>query len=232
MRGRFCLYAVALTGLTVASSSNRASAAMFSWNFNVPSGSVASPHTYMDTTNQFALTAYGYKTTNTGPGAPTLGQTWGNGAGFNYNAGAISSLSLDGKTSSPDETGLGLDGLDSDHEIQANSFVTLDLQNLYTHGLVGLSLIIASIQSPEGFSVWGSNSLGTPGKLIYMGSNPTTGGDIQSFDVPQFGQYRYVSIAATAGDVLIGNGARASTPEPATLGVIFGGLAMFSRRRR
>src|SRR5206468_4117920 len=136
---------------------------------------------YLDPTSQLALTADGFTTANNGPSNPLLGQTWGTGGAFSYNSGAITSHSLYGKTSTPDETGLGLDGLNADHEIQTNSFVQLDLANLFANGFITMSMVITSVQSTEGFSIWGSNTLGTPGSLIYKGSNPTTGGDIQTF---------------------------------------------------
>ena len=179
-------------------------AAMFEWNFDVPTGAVASPHTYPDTTSTLNITAYGYATQNASPVAPSLGDAWV--------TGTITSNALYGKQSTPDETGLGLDGLASTHEIVTASFVQLDLFDIISSGATGLTMTVSSIQVGEGFYLWGSNVQGVPGVLIKEGRNPADGGDEQTFPVPLFGTYRYISVSATpplpggVSDILIRNG--------------------------
>ena len=215
-----------------------ATAAAYVWNFDNPLGSVNSSHAYKDTTNSFSLFASGYKTTSASPASPSLGQTWGPSGGYNFSTGTITPIKLYGKVSTPDETGLGLDGLDDDHEIQPNSFVQLNLSDFFTHGLTNLTMSVSSVQTYEGFYVWGSNSPGIPGILLKIGRNPNTGGVEQSFPVPQYGAYTYISVSATPSypghdsDILIRNGLTATAPEPATLLLIcVGGLLMRRRQR-
>ena len=204
----------ALVVLTLCVSAPQVSqATTFTWNFNVPGGAIASPHSYLDLSSSYTLTAYGYTTQFSSPTAASIGDLW-----F---AGAVTSNDLYGKTSSPDETGLGLNGPTPDHEIDAHSFVQLDLSDLISNNFTGLILIVSSIQAGEGFYLWGSNMLGVPGVLLYQGRNPQTGGDVQSIPVPQFGQYTYIAVSGTpivpphtSSDVLIRNGLTAEQPEP------------------
>jgi hypothetical protein len=228
---RTSVNAATLALVVAAGLTSGARATMLTWNFSNPAGAVNSPHAYADTSSAFNITAAGFTTTITSPSGAAPGQTWGPGGSYNFNAGTIASHRLFGKVSSPDETGLGLDGLDDDHEIQGRSFVQLDLANLLANHFSGMTMIISSVQLHEGYSVWGSNASAVPGALLAYGGNAATGGDVQSFAVPQFGTYRYVSISANGGDVLLANGLTASVPAPGAA-VLLGLLGCVSRRRR
>lgn len=232
-----------LMGLVVVGSAavgRVAPANTLSWNFSTPTGDVgSSTHTYGDTTNTATITAHGYKTTGGVSGA-VLGNTWG-GSGSTFSTGTVTAIDLYGKVTSgdPTETGLGLVGLSTDHEIQNKSFVQLDLNYLEMNHFTNLTLTISSIQSGEGFYIWSGNTLGLPGTLIAKGTNPP-GGPVQTISQSNFLSDRYLSISATSSssgsDVLLMNGLSAQpsggptpTPTPASvLGgvVLIGGLAV------
>jgi hypothetical protein len=190
------------------------------WDFSVPAGSQASPHTYLDNTATYALTAYGNTTVN-GPTSVVINvDTWGPGGGYTNNTGTIASHNLYGKNSGPGEIGLGLAGLPSD-EIQFQSFVQLDLTNLYANGFTNLTMTVSSMQDGEGYYLWGSNTLGVPGVLLKAGLGPPVD---ETFMIPEFGTYTYFSVSATpiisphtASDVLILDGLTARIPEDTTI---------------
>ncbi len=223
-----------VTGLMIFGVASFAEAATnYTWNFDTPAGSQASPHAYFDTTNTYKLTAYGF-TTASGPVNPSLGDTWGPGAAYDSTTGTVSLHNLYGKNEGAGETGLGLAGLPS-NEIQYKSFIQLDLSNLFANGFTSLSMIVSSMQEDEGYYVWGSNTLGVPGVLL----RTKLGEPVEDeFQVPAFGSYALISISATpvtngdASDVLIMNGLTATVPEPATLAMLaVGGVLMLRRRR-
>lgn len=225
-----------------------AQAATYTWNFSNPTGLQTSPKTYADTTNAVNIVAYSYDTTNNAPTSPSLGQTWKQSGGT-YSTGTTTVKGLYGKNDGPGETGLGQDNLSTnngnavyDHEIQNDSFVTLDLQDLITKGLSNFTMGIGSIQNGEGYYIWGSNVLGTPGTLLRKFNATDDLHVTDTFLLPSFGTYRYISVSATtnSGDVLITDGATAIgpaiplVPEPASAGLVIlaSGALLFSRRSR
>jgi hypothetical protein len=222
------LQQILLVAVLILGISNLAQATTYVWNFDVPTGDVgSSTHIYKDTTNTYALTAYGYLTEN-GPTTTVVGtSTWGPGGGFTNNTGTITPHNLYGKLSTPDETGLGLTGETFDNEIQYRSFVQLDLTDLYNHGFNSLHMYISSIQTDEGYYLWGSNVQGVPGVLLQTSVNPP---EVQDFDIPDFGTYTYFSISATpivlsSSDVLIRNGLSANqVPVPPSMLLLGSGL--------
>jgi hypothetical protein len=207
----------------------------FTWNMSSPTTPGPS-HSYLDTSSTFTITAYGYSTVN-GPGVVVLGSTW--------STGGTSATDLYGKVTGgdPSETGLGLATLDpADHEILEKSFVQLDVKNLQDNGLSHLTMSIGSIQSNEGYYVWGSNTQGDPGKLLRISP---LGGNTDTFTISDlnFAAYRYFSISASPAlpggdsDVLLMDGITA-VPEPTTLiaGALlllpFGGSTLRILRKR
>ena len=143
------------------------------WNFNLPSGVLSTSQTY--TVNGIPITAYGF----TNAGAPQ--------ALYGKNDGGI-------------ENGLGIAGTSADNEIDTNTFVQLDLNNLITSGATNAQMVVNSVQAGEKYNLYGSNTLGSIGTLLGA-ANRTLGNT--PFAITGFPTYRYVSVRATYADVLL-----------------------------
>ncbi len=147
-------------------------------------------------------------------------------------------VSLFAKCCSFDETGLGIKN-ENDHEISNDFYVQLDLGSIIDAGIKNLSLTFQSVQSGEGYAVYGSNTLGSMGsKLLLSGSL-----DRAAVSLPQLGPYKYVSITAMGGndcspsDILISSAASttlsvSSVPEPATYAMMGCGMLLLGCARR
>ena len=229
MKTQICLASLVLLGASLAGASQ---AATYTWNFanSGNNGSVGSNmSSYFDSSNSYSLTAYGYDTANASP----ISGSW--------NTGALTNNNLYNKFSGvgSSETGLGL-ASKSDFEIDNNSFIQLDIQNLLNAHLNNLTMTISSIQNTEGFSLWGSNALGTPGTFLTQYTNSGNPSSVDNILVPDFGTYRYYSVSASSGNVLIANGltgSSATTPEAGSIAglgsmITLGGLAGLRRRKR
>ncbi len=222
----------------------------FTWNMSTPAGPVASPHVYPDISNTHNLIAYGFRTSTPGPFFPGTGTTWGPGGAYDFSTGTVTSNPLYGKVSTPGQTGLGLAGLNPENEIEAASFVQLDLNELINNGLTNAVMTIKSVGFLQGYYVWGSDTVGVPGTLLKQGFNPITGFSNQTFLIPAYGTYRYLGVSAApigfgsltsnanpphhnfTSKILVGE-ICASIPEPATIGFLaLGGLVALQRRRR
>ncbi len=231
-RNLIVMSAVAL-GSTVAMT---AQAKTYSWVFATSGnqGNVGSAsHTYFDTTNTLALKAHGYTAHNTDTGSHVVNGVW--------NTGSVQDTNLFNKYSGPgatDETGLGLNRT-GQNEIGTNNFIQFDVSNLIAGHYTNLNFIVSSIQQGEGYTVWGSNSVGTPGTLLRSFTDNSGSNLINSFLAPQFGTYNYYSIGASSGNVLVENGVSVdapAVPEASTsVGfsglLVIGGLSMVRRRR-
>ena len=117
-------------------------------------------------------------------------------------------------------------------------FIQLDLSKILSQGFNSGSISVASVQDGEGFQLFGSNTKGVLGTAI---SGPYTGVafDDKFVAIPNFGTFKFISIVATAGNVLPSAFAANITPIPemSTLMPIIGlvtaiGSTKLLRRRR
>ena len=156
--------------------------------------------------------------------------------GFNSSNVAID---LYGKAGGAHENGLGLLADSVDHEITTGTYVQLDLANLWAQSPTTFSIIINSVQTGEGWNIYGSNAKGTLGTLLL---GPGTTETSQSFgSIPN--AYQFISVRADAGNVLLSSISadlptvppESVAPEPSSLVMIGSGLlavALFRRRKR
>ena len=109
------------------------------------------------------------------------------------------------KTNGIIESGIGLvdDSFAADTNIDANHIVQLDVDALISvRSLTGPQLFITSLQSGQGYKLYGSNVLGAVGTLLssgYQSGSTKTA----SVSIPSFGSYRYIGVTATSGDILL-----------------------------
>lgn len=173
---------VALSAIALAFFSSSAGAALITWNLN-PNNlnqSVGSTsNTY--TVSGFSITAYGFA---------------GN------NSPATLFYKAEGPSSGATEIGLGL--RDSPfHELNAGAgnFLQFDLSGIIDAGFFGGQIAVASLQSGEGYKIYGSNTLGVLGTQI---GGPFNGlsNDRQFVNIPNFGNFDFISIIANTGNVL------------------------------
>ena len=154
-------------------------ATVVTWNLN-PAGLEApvgsTNHTFIQM--GYSITAYGY-TTGT-PNTP---------------------LGLYYKNQGFDETGLGIVG-PSDHELQAvnQQFIQFDLNSILSQGFTNGQLEIGSVQVGEQFRLYGSNTIGTLG--TQLGGTFGSSSDLVFVNIPSFGTYNFISVAACYGDAL------------------------------
>jgi hypothetical protein len=147
-------------------------------NQNAPVGS--SSHTF--TSSGFSITAYGFDNHS------------GIGAGhelFYKNVPDIGGAV---------ESGLGLVNTPN-NEIQPGlHFIQFDFTSMLAAGLLNGQISVGSIQANEAFTIYGSNTLGTLGTQV--GGVYGSSFDNQFVSIPDFGQFHFYSIVATANDVL------------------------------
>ncbi len=171
--------------------------------------------------------ASAYADSFTGPTGPLGSSSVFNIDGTTVTAYAFTSPGTTGdlyfKNSGVSETGIGLTNGGSDHEIAGTSFVSLDISNLLSLGATSLAISMESVQHGESFEIWGSNSLGTPGTVLV---GPTSL-NLVEVNVPGFSSYKYISVDAPTGDVLLHDLA-ITTPEPSTVGLLLAGLALLA----
>jgi len=102
---------------------------------------------------------------------------------------------LYGINKNTEKLGLGI-YRDVDNEINKTTYIQLDLSgvvNKIAEGSVP-NIVIQDIQKHEGFTLYGSNTLGSLGDKIYLSSdNPTT----QNIPLTSYKSYRYISITAS-----------------------------------
>jgi hypothetical protein len=198
----------ALGAVLVMTTSARSDSVTF--DFNNPGGTLGTSQKY--TSSGLSVTAYGFSVT-TGH-----------------------ALALYGKNGGSDEVGLGIaNAPNSDHEIQTNQFIQLDLSKLPA-GISLVSMSIGSVQPGEGYSLWASNTLGSLGTEFMTGNTdyPATF-SLSSFPAGD----HYLSVRATSNDVLLSTltvDPPPAVPEPASLALLgIGGMSALGwqwRRRK
>ena len=107
-------------------------------------------------------------------------------------------VALYGKNLGGSENGLGIKG-EVDNEINTSTFVQLDLGQVIASGAQSVSMIINSSQSGEGYNLYGSSTRGSIGTPIGSG---TVGG--VAFPIPGYPANQFVSVRASAANVLLG----------------------------
>ncbi len=129
-------------------------------------------------------------------------------SGYDNNGGIGTATELFYKSVGPfngaSETGLGVANT-RNHELRRGStasnpfdFIQFDLTSILSAGATSGAISVASVQSGESFTLWGSNVAGTLGTQLV-----TYGTDLTFESLPDFGQYDYYSIAvATGGGVI------------------------------
>jgi hypothetical protein len=180
--------------LLLAFAAPRAKAALVNWNLNpsganAPVGSTSNPFTQSGNT----ITATGWDNLS---GPDTTHEL------FFKNAGS-------------DEIGLGLVNT-LDNELQVNNgvpvnYIQLDIRSILANGFTNGKISVGSVQTNESFSLYGSSSAGTLGALL--GTYGSSYDDLL-VDIPNFGTYGYVSVAAASADVLPVAFQAVSTPVP------------------
>ena len=190
-----------------------AHAALQTWSFNNPTGTLGNTQTYTSSPGGIVITAYGFLGTPTAKGAAT--------ALFGKNV-----------SGDPTEQGLGTN-LGSSNEIDTSHFVELDLHNLT--GLT-INLTIQSLQGPDAYSVYTSNALGGTFTLVPpAGSTNNNFGPINITAADD-----YLAVTATSVDVLLSTlsstNTTSGTPEPRFYGLLLVGMmglaATIWRKRR
>jgi hypothetical protein len=195
--------------------------------------------------------AFGDQTFNFGSPTGTLGtsQSYSSGGGYSVTAyGYLKSgntaTAMYGKNAGGDEVGVGINSEpEGNHEIDKSEYITIDVSQV-TSGSTSGRLYIGSVQSGEGFDLYGSNTLGTLTGATTLLSNNLT--DYPSYvNIPNWGTYKYLSVSENAnngsGDVLLSElvavglpNQQGPVPEPSTILLLCvgtGGLGLARRLR-
>lgn len=175
--------------LALAALVSSAGAALVTWDFN-PNNlhQSAGASSYDFNSNGFTITARGFDRVS-GPDTPHMlffkNQPDLGGAG---------------------RRGLGLDGTPS-NELNVNGngsiphYIQFDLSAILDQGFDDGQIAVTSLQAGEGFRIYGSNTLGRLGDQL-GGTYSGLTFDGEFVNLPDFGDYEFISIAAADGRVL------------------------------
>jgi len=135
------------------------------------------------------------------------------------------------KNEGPNEIGMGIaNGMD--REINGTSFIQLNLTQILSTSPTSLVLGVGSIQFPDAYQIWGSNTAGALGTMLATNQNSFT------FNLSSFGKYDYISVVSPTGTVLIDGltvnqplATNNSAPEPNSATLLLIGLAALASIR-
>lgn len=140
------------------------------------------------------------------------------------------------------ESGLGLTNA-FQHELFKGTngpadFIQLDLRAILLQGFNTGQISVTSVQAGEGFQLFGSNTQGLLGTAI-TGAFDGTAFDDKFVAIPNFGTFQFISIVASAGNVLPSGFSANITPVPEMSSVLpiialltaIGGTTVLRRRR-
>lgn len=173
-------------GIIALAFASSASATLVTWDLNPGNQNASlgsSSHTY--TVNGFSITAYGFNNVIGGPDTPHTLYYKNTGGGFDH--------------------GLGITGT-SDNELQNDhgtplQYIQFDFASILALGFTNGQLAASSVDPGEGWTIYGSNTLGSLGtNLNAAGYGDTTNNLF--VNIPGFGNYRYYSVVSTIDDVL------------------------------
>ena len=115
--------------------------------------------------------------------------------GFNNNGTATA---LYAKSQGSTEHGIGI-ASDPDWEINTSTFAQLDVSQLVAAGFTNAQIAFSSVQSGEGYNIYGSNTLGSLWHEMRAGSTAET-----LISMPGYGTWKYIGIQASSANILIG----------------------------
>jgi len=133
------------------------------------------------------------------------------------------------KNDGPNEIGMGL-ATGMDHEIGGTQFIQLNLTQILSTNPTSVMLGVGSIQFPDTYQIWGSNTAGALGTMLATNQSSFT------FDLSSFGKYDYISVTSPTGTVLIdgltvNQPLSQSTSEPNAAILVLAGLAALASIR-
>jgi hypothetical protein len=173
---------IALCLLALAGSAH---AALVTWDLNPTNanGAVGSS-SYTYNSNGLNITAYGFDRV-TGPDTPH--ELW--------------------FRNQDQDHGLGVTGT-AHNELQVGpngplQYIQFDLSAILAAGLTDGMLKVSSVDQGEAYNIYGSNTLGQLGtKISALGGPYDDQNNNQFVNIPNFGEYKYVSVVAAIDDVL------------------------------
>lgn len=173
---------LAVLALALASST---SATLITWDLNPSNqnGALGSAsHTY--TVSGFSITAYGFDNV-VGNDTPHELYYKNTDGGFDHGLGVV---------------GTPHNELQNDNGSPLQ-YIQFDLNSILTQGFTNGQIKVSSVDSGEGWTLYGSDTLGTLGTILNSaGYDDSTNN--QFVDIPGFGDFRYYSVVSTIDDVL------------------------------